>query len=193
MHLSQECTEIYGDLHSIVSVCPSTTRWTAHKRACLTLCKGYKTILQALRTSFNESKEGEALGLFGQATSSEAIAKLLMLLDAFAAIHSLVLFLESSLANICLCNFPTYVRKAIIDLNNLKDSHRKYFTKESFNYMVTIAEELTSSLPTTSRLRRKTTARNFEKNDEVFGNCVYRFKREIDETFNKALTKPVDF
>ena len=44
------------------SVCPSTTRWTAHDRACLTLCEGYQPFLQALTTSFNDRKEDEALG-----------------------------------------------------------------------------------------------------------------------------------
>ena len=105
-----------------------------------------------------------------------------MLLNIFAAIHLHALFLHSSPANICLSDFLTHAEKAIIDLDNLKDGHRKYFTKENFNDMVTIAEELTSSLPTTSRLRRKTSAINLDATDEVFANSVYRFKRDIAET-----------
>lgn len=105
-----------------------------------------------------------------------------MLLNIFAAIHLHALFLQSSPANICLSDFLMHVEKANIDLDNLKDGHRKYFPKENFNDIVTIAEELTSSLLTTSRLRRKTTAINFDTIDKVFANSVYRFKRDIAET-----------
>jgi hypothetical protein len=36
MNLLQESANIYGNIDNIVPICPSTTRWTAHQRSCLT-------------------------------------------------------------------------------------------------------------------------------------------------------------
>ena len=148
IQLLQECTEIYGDLGgSIVPICPSTTRWTAHEWACLALYKGYKPFLQVLSTCFNGCKEGEAFGLFIQANSCGIIITILMLLD--------VLALQSSETGISLSDIPTYAEKSTPNLHMLLSGHHKYFTKEIFDEMQSIAEELMLSLPATSRLRKK--------------------------------------
>ena len=59
MNLLHECSEIYGNISSVVPVCPSTNRWTAHDRACMVVFKNFQAILQALSTCYNERKEAE--------------------------------------------------------------------------------------------------------------------------------------
>ena len=79
MNLLQDCSKIYGNISSVVPVCPSTTRWTAHDRACMVVFKNFQAILQTLSTCYNERKEAEALGLFIQAVSPCNTSTILML------------------------------------------------------------------------------------------------------------------
>ena len=185
MHLLQECAEIYGDLGTIVPVCPSTTRWTAHERACLAVYKSYQHFLQALATCYNERKEGEALGLFIQATSSEMIATILMLLDVFSAISPLTFSLQSSQSSICLSDIPTYVEKTVRQLDNiLTNTERQYFNTTNFTRLQAFAEEISLSLPATSRLRKKPFSFTSYDN-EVYKLFVAEFKRELLEAFEQ--------
>ena len=184
-HLLQECAQIYGDLDTIVPVCPSTTRWTAHERACLAVYNSYQHFIQALATCYNERKEGEALGLFIQVTSSEIIATILMLLDVFSAISPLVLSLQSSQSSICLSDIPTYVEKTVTQLDGiLNDTNRKYFTPENFARLQAIAQEISLSLPATSRLRHKPFCFT-SYNNKVYTKFVGDFKLELLEAFEQ--------
>ena len=125
--------------------------------------------------------------LFLQATSSETIATILMLLDVLKTIHRLVLLLQSSQTCICLSDIPTYVEKTTHKLNSLlEDQHnRNYFTSENHDSMSSIAEELTLSLPATSRLRRRPVF-NFENFEErVFVPFVEKLKEELLVVFKE--------
>ena len=112
----------------------------------------YQCFLQALATSYTESKESEALGLFIQATSPEIIATLLMLLDLFDAIRPLVLCLQISQNKICLSYIPAYYDRVIFQIKNLRTKNGKYFTKEKFSRMMDIAKEIIISLPATRNI-----------------------------------------
>ena len=61
-------SEMYGDSPT-VPICPSVTRWQAHKRACETFHLHFENFLDALSTSYATRKEAKALGLFIQGSS----------------------------------------------------------------------------------------------------------------------------
>ena len=69
----ENASEICGE-PSIVPVCPSVTRWTAHDRACKNLYNGYIQFLSALTVCLNETKEPESLGLFTEIKDEEFTA-----------------------------------------------------------------------------------------------------------------------
>ena len=91
MSFFENSAGIYGD-DTVVPVCPSMIRWTAYKRACLTFFKGLRNFLHALSVSYNETREPEASGLFMQATSEQTIATILMLLEVFNCIKTMLFF-----------------------------------------------------------------------------------------------------
>ena len=89
----ENTSEIYGE-PSIVPVCSSVTRWTAHDRACKNLYNGYEQFLRALTVCLNERKEPEALGLFTEIKDEEFTTSILMLRDIFDAVHPLNLVIQ---------------------------------------------------------------------------------------------------
>ena len=154
INLLQECSEIYGNISSVVHVYPSTTCWTAHDRACMVVFKNFQAVLQALSTCYNERKEAEALGLFIQAVSLCNISTILMLLEVFSAITPLTLCLQKSQDKICLVDIPNHLETSSLKLNYVRTvkETRKFLTEQNFRELVQIAEEQTS-LPTASHLR----------------------------------------
>ena len=62
MNILGNTSEMYGDSPT-VPICPSVTRWQAHKRACETFHLHFENFLDALSTSYVKQKEAEALGL----------------------------------------------------------------------------------------------------------------------------------
>ena len=74
----QEFAEAYNG-NQVLPVCPSTTRWTSHGRACKALYEGYQAQIGALTMCYNERKEPKALGIFMVVTLEIFIASLLML------------------------------------------------------------------------------------------------------------------
>ena len=91
MNILGNTTEMYGDSPT-VPVCPSVTRWQAHKRACETSHLHFENFLDALSISYAKQKEAEALGL----SSCQTIATSLMLPDVFKSIKPLTLFFQTS-------------------------------------------------------------------------------------------------
>ena len=73
VNLLQEFAEAY-DENQVLPICPSTTRWTSHGRACRALYEGYVTQIGALTVCYNNRKEPEALGIFMAITSETFIA-----------------------------------------------------------------------------------------------------------------------
>ena len=185
MNLLQECSEIYGNISSVVPVCPSTTHWIAHDRACMVVFKNFQAILQALSTCYNEKrKEAEALGLFIQAVSPCNISTILMLLEVFSAITPLILCLQKSQDKICLADIPNHLETSSLKLNDFRTMKEttKFLTEQNFRELVQIAEEQTSSLPTASRLR----AEKFdfaEFSEELFPKFIGDFQAELNEAF----------
>ena len=55
-------------------VCPNTTRWTSHGRACKALYEGYQAEIGALTVCYNKRNEPKALGIFMAITSEIFIA-----------------------------------------------------------------------------------------------------------------------
>ena len=184
MNLLQECSEIYGNTSPVVPVCPSTTRWTVHHRACMVVFKNFQALLQASSTCYNERKEAEALGLFIQTVSPCNISTILMLLEVFSAITPLTLCLQKSQEKICLADIPNHLETSSLKLNDVRTMKetRKFLTEQNFRELVQIAEEQTSSLPTASRLG----AEKFdftEFSEELFPKFIGDFQAELNEAF----------
>ena len=89
----QEFAEAYNK-NQALPVCPSTTRWISHGRACKASYEGYHAQIATLTVCYNERKEPEALGIFMAITSEIFIASLLMLHNVFEAIAPLNLVLQ---------------------------------------------------------------------------------------------------
>ena len=100
----ENTSEVYGE-PSIVPVCSSVTRWTAHDRACKNLYNGYKQFLSALTVCLNERKEPEALGLFTEIKDEEFTTSILILRDIFDAVHPLNLVIQKGDGLLCLSIF----------------------------------------------------------------------------------------
>ena len=184
MNLLQECSKIYGNISSVIPVCPSTTRWTAHDRACMVVFKNFQAILQALSTFYNERREAEVLGLFIQAVSPCNISTILMLLEAFSTITPLILCLQKSQDKICLADIPNHLETSSLKLNDVRTMKEtsKFLTEQNFRELVQIAEEQTSSLPTASCLR----AEEFDFTEfleELFPKFIGDFQAELNEAF----------
>ena len=122
----------FMEIFHVAPVCPSTTRWTAHDRACMVVFKNFQGILQALTTCYNERKEAEALGLFIQAVSPCNISTILMLLKVFSAITPLTLCLQKSQDKICLVDIPNHLETSSLKLNDvrtMKETRKFFFLK----------------------------------------------------------------
>ena len=112
MNILENNNEMYGDSPS-VPICPSITRWQAHKCACETFHLHFEDFLDALATSYAKRKEAEALGLFIQGSSCQTIAINFMLLDVFKSIKLLILFFQTSkgACSVTDANTMSYVSK----------------------------------------------------------------------------------
>ena len=93
MNILGNASEMSGDSPT-VPICPTVTRWQAHKRACETFHFHFENFHDALSTSYATRKEAEALGLFIQGSSCQTIATNLMLLDVFKSTKPLILFFQ---------------------------------------------------------------------------------------------------
>ena len=120
MNILGNTSEMYGDSPT-VPICPSVTRWQAHKRACETFHLHFENFLDALSTSYAKRKEAEALGLFIQGSSCQTIATNLMLLDVFKSIKPLILFFQTSKGVCSVSNANTYYELCLQKLNKLKE------------------------------------------------------------------------
>ena len=115
---------------SVVPVCPSITRWTAHDRVCKSICNGYKQYLAALSVCVNEQIEPDAMGIFEQLSSPQFISTILVLRDVFTVVQQLKLVLQKSVASLCLADIPVYLYKSYSSLEKLKSckESRPHFT-----------------------------------------------------------------
>ena len=64
---------MYGDSPTI-QICPSVSRWQAHKHVCRKFHLHFENFLDALSTSYAKRKEAEAIELFIQGSSCQTIA-----------------------------------------------------------------------------------------------------------------------
>ena len=108
-------------------VCPSTTRWTSHGRACKALYEGSQAQIGALTVCYNERKEPEELCIFMGITPEIFIASLLMLHNVFKAIPPLSLVLQTGKEQLCLTDIKTYIHLTRSKLENLVAGEMKCF------------------------------------------------------------------
>ena len=92
----ERSAEMYCE-DTVVPVCPSVTRWTAHVRCCQSISKGYRQFLSSLVLLYNERREPEALGLLIQITDPDILCTVLMLSEVFKHTGPLGLVLQKSL------------------------------------------------------------------------------------------------
>ena len=97
---------------SMVPVCSSVTTWTAHNRACKSICNGYKHYPAALTVYVNKRNEPDAIGTFEQLSSLQYISTILLLRDLFIAVQPLNLALHKSIVNLRLADIPVYLNKS---------------------------------------------------------------------------------
>ena len=102
----QEFAKDYNE-NQPLPVCPSTTRWTSHGKACKALYECYQAQLGALTVCFNERKELEALGMFMAITSEIFIASYIYIV--YKAIAPLNLVLQTGIKQLCLTDVKTYI------------------------------------------------------------------------------------
>ena len=131
MNILGNTSEMYGDSPT-VPICPSVTRWQAHKRACETFHLHFENFLDALSTSYATRKEAEALGLFIQGSSCQTIATNLMHLDVFKSIESLISFFQMSKGACSVSDAKTYCELCLQSLNKLKEKPN-HCNSEKFN------------------------------------------------------------
>jgi len=184
MNFLQDVVEAYNE-HAVTPIAPSYTRWTAHERACKAVHDGYQQLLGALSVCLNERREPEAMGLFAALIEDEFIATLLLLRDGFEAIAPLNLALQKSSETLCLSNVKTYVEKTKDAINDLINGKRKYFKKENFDKLKSLAAEQTSSLPPSANLRKSTTFTWEDFEEKTYINFFKRFLLEIDSAFEQ--------
>ena len=147
----QEFAEVYNE-NQALPVCPSTTRWTSHGRACKALYEDYRAQIGALTVCYNERKEPEALGIFIAITSEIFTASILMLRDVFKAIAPPNLVLQTGNEQLCLTDVITYVLLTRSKLENPMAGEMKRFKEENFDDMACKAQQQTLSLPPSVRL-----------------------------------------
>ena len=179
----QEFAEAYNG-NQVLPVCPSTTRWTSHGRACKALYEGYQAQIGALTMCYNERKEPKALGIFMAVTLEIFIASLLMLWDVFKAIAPLNLVLQTVNEQLCLTDVKTYVHLTRSKLENLRAGETKWFKEENFDDMVRKAQQQTLSLPPSARLRSADTSFGWEHYvTDVFEKFLSAFIVQLDDAF----------
>ena len=181
----ENASEIYGE-PSIVPVCPSVTRWTAHDRACKNLYNGYIQFSSALTVCLNERKEPESLGLFTEIKDEEFTATILMLRDVLDAVQPLNLVLHKGDGSLCLSDLPIYLNKTLLALEKLHDENKRlWFNRKKFLEMQTTAEEQPLSLPPSANLRNSIKFSFKKFRDETYPRFITRFVKEIKEAFTQ--------
>ena len=68
MNFIKNLAEVFQE-DSIVPVCPNVTKWTAHDKACKSICNGYKQYLAVLSVYVSERNEPDIMGIFEQLSS----------------------------------------------------------------------------------------------------------------------------
>ena len=185
VNLLQEFAEAY-DENQVLPICPSTTRWTSHGRACRALYEGYVAQIGALTVCYNNRKEPEALGIFMAITSETFIASLLILRDVFEAIAPLNLVLQTGNEQLCFTDVKTYVHLTRLKLENLRAGEVKWFKEENFDDMVLKAQQQTLSLPPSARLRSVDTSFGWERYvEDVFEKFLPAFTVQLDNAFEQ--------
>ena len=142
---------MYGDGLTI-PMCTSVTQWQADKRACETFDIHFENVLGVFATSYALWKESEALGLFIQGSSCQAIAANLMLLDVFKSVKLMILFSQMSKGACSVSNPNTYSELRFQGLNKLKEKSN-YCNSENFNCLKQTADEKTLTIPPSAWVR----------------------------------------
>ena len=176
MNILGNTSEMYGDSPT-VPICPSVTRWQAHKRACETFHLHFENFLDALSTSYVKQKEAEALGLFIEGSSCQTIATNLMLLDVFKSIKPLALFFQM------LKGAKTYYELCLQRLNELKEKPN-YCNSENFNRLKQTADDKTLTMPPSAQVR----SQEFDFKhfiDHVFTEFIDAFVKEMIDAFSQ--------
>ena len=150
MNILGNTSEMYGDSPT-VPICPSVTRWQAHKRACETFHLHFENFLDALSTSYATRKEAEALGLFIQGSSCQTIATNLMLLDVFKSIKQLILLFKMSKGACSVRDANTCYELCLQSLNELKEKSN-YCNSENFNCLKYSADGKTLTMPPSAQV-----------------------------------------
>ena len=182
MNILGNTSEMYGDSPT-VPICPSVTRWQAHKRACETFHLHFENFLDALSTSYAKRKEAEALGLFIQGSSCQTIATNLMLLDVFKSIKPLILFFQTSKGACSVSDANTYYELCLQRLNELKEKPN-YCNSENFNRLKQTADDKTLTMPPSAQVR----SQEFDFKhfiDHVFTKFIDAFVKEMIDAFSQ--------
>ena len=173
---------MYGDSPT-VPICPSVTRWQAHKRACETFHLHFENFLDALSTSYATRKEAEALGLFIQGSSCQTIATNLMLLDVFKSIKPLILFFQTSKGVCSVSNANTYCKLCFQSFNELKEKSN-YCNSENFNCLKQTARVKTLTMPPSAQVcSQEFDFKHFI--DHVFTKFIDAFVKEMIDAFSQ--------
>ena len=183
MNLLEKSAEIYEE-NVVTPIAPSVTRWTAHKRACKSIIKGFRQFVSSLVVCYNERKEPEALGLLLLLYKPTILATILMLLEVFECTAPLGLALQKGAGTLCLSDIPTYVELTISQLVFAKET-KKWMTCEKFEELRNSAEEEILTLPVTARVR---SADNFcweSFMTKTFYPFIDRFIEEIKDAFSQ--------
>ena len=138
-------SELYGESPTI-PIRPSITRWQAHERACETFNLHYENFLDALSTSYVKRKEAEALELFIQGSSCQAIATNLMLLHVFKSIKTMILFFQKIKGRCSVSVTNTYYELCLQSLNELEEKSN-YCNSENFNCLKQTTDDETLTKP----------------------------------------------
>ena len=142
---------MYGNGPTI-PMCTSVTQWQADERACETFHVHFENVLGVFATSYALWKESQALGLFFQASSCQAIAANLMLLNVFKSIKLLILFSRISKEACSVGNPNTYSELCVQSLNKLKEKSN-YCNSENFNCLKQTADDKTLTIPPSAWVR----------------------------------------
>ena len=181
----ENVADIY-DKSSVTPVCPSITRWTAHNRACRSLCEGYKQFLHALGVCVNGCSEPEATRIFAEIIDGTFIATILMLRDVSKAVQSLNLVLQKGGGSLCLADIPVYVNKTLQRLKKLENSDcHKRCQEKKFNELKTLANDEVLNMPPSANLCN---TNQFDFDSFIQSTYMLfseRFTEEITEAFEQ--------
>ena len=173
---------MHGDSPTI-PICPSITQWQAHEHACETFHLHFENFLDALSISHAKQKEAEALGLFIQCSSYQAIATNLMLLDVLKSMKLLILFFQTSKGACSVSDASTYYELCLQRLNELKEKPN-YCNSKNFNRLKQTADDKTLTMPPSAQVR----SQEFDFKhfiDHVFTKFIDAFIKEMIDAFTQ--------